>query len=126
MWWKQLAAIGALGAIAAISLPLATLSIKVDLPPATPPAQARRAIELQMTSSARGVRLRLNDKPTTRDKLLLDMAEAHDCDAASTPVHITTDSVIKYGEFMALVDELQTGGYFKLTLVTHGTAAASK
>ncbi len=122
MWWKVLATIGAVAVIAALALPMATLRIKVDLPPAKPvPAPpACKSIELWMTEGADGVRLSLNGAPTSRDKLLLDMAKAHDCEAAATPVVIRTDAKIKYGEFIALIDQLQGSGYAKFRLVTEG------
>ena len=118
MWWKVLAAIGALAVIAALALPVTTMTIKVDLPPATPPAPACKSIELRMAETPEGVRLSLNGAPTSRDKLLLDMAKAHDCSAAETPVVIRRDSEIKYGEFVAVVDQLQGSGYAKVSLVT--------
>jgi biopolymer transport protein ExbD len=126
MWWKLLAAVGVVGVIAAINLPMTILSIKVDLPPAVPPAPACKSIDLRIMTSAGGPTLTLNGAPTTGDNLLLDMAKAHDCDAGSTPVHIMADSKIQYGEFMALIDELQRGGYFKVTLVTENPGRSAE
>lgn len=126
MWWKVLAALGVLGAIAAISLPVATLTVKVDLPPAVSAAPACKSIELRIREAQDGMRIFVNGAPTARDKLLLEMAKAHDCNAASTPVTIRSDTQVKYGDFMVLTNELQAAGYAKVNLVTYGPAKQSK
>jgi len=126
MWWKILAATGALVAVAAIAVPIATIRIQIDLPPAAPgPAPKPACPTINLEIGAAGS-LALNGAPTTAQRLLLDMSTGRRCAPDSTPVAIHAGSQVKYGDFTKLTEELMSGGYTKLTLVTEGRGWPSK
>jgi biopolymer transport protein ExbD len=129
MSWKILAGIGGLAVIAAViaafTVPVTTMSIKVDLPPAAPPASAAPAassapacppIDLKMIKQGDEIGLLLNGRPTTRQRLLLDLSKVRTCVPEATTVVIHADGQVRYGDFMALINELQ-GGY-RFSIVT--------
>jgi biopolymer transport protein ExbD len=113
-WWMILVGVGGLAVIAAMAMPIATLSVKVDLPPPAPAASSAPAcpqISLQMRTVGEDVKLLLNGTPTTRQRLLLDLARVRRCRPDETKVAIRADHEVAYRQFMDVVSELQAGGY---------------
>ncbi len=126
MWWKVLAAVGILGILAAMALPMATLSIKVDLPPAVPAAPTCKTMNLRVAAKKNGPGLWLNGRLTGLERLLLDLSKSQNCAAESTPVIIKADSGVRYGDFKTLKKELEGGGFIRIYLVTEGPAKQPK
>ena len=123
MWWKICLAIFGAAALAALALPLATLRIQVDLPPAAPAAKpACPTIALSIAEIGGRTSWLLNGVQTTAQSLLLDMSKQRKCAPESTPVVIRANRRVQYRQFMALVDELQRGGYTKINLITEGAS----
>lgn len=107
-----------------VSAPLATLSIKLDLPPATPPKDPNVkpkppvVISLQKTGVmylGRGD----NMHPELLDNLTADLpAVIGRPDPKEEIVFIRADTEVKYLAFMNVVNKLQDGGYYKIALIT--------
>ena len=107
-----------------VSAPLATVAIKLDLPPAvppppgTPPPKNPTYINIQP-----GGRVYIVAKETTLENLDHDLQAA---DAISDPgkqpkdlpVLIKADQQVHYSDFMSVVNQLQSDGYFKISLIT--------
>ena len=101
-----------------VSAPLATVSIKVDLPPATPPKDAHPKkptyISLQKSGGIYVV-----TSPTTLANLAGDLSRQL---AVANPqnevILIRADREVKYKDFMAVVNQLQTDGFYTVGLIT--------
>jgi biopolymer transport protein ExbD len=100
-----------------VSAPLATLAIKVDLPPAqetkTPPKDPT------FISIRSGGLINISGRPTTLQYLGGDLARKF---AVPNPqnetVLIRADQDVSYSEFMAVVNQLQTDGFYKVALIS--------
>ena len=107
-----------------VSAPLATLSIKLDLPPATPPKNPNEkpkppvVISLQKSGImylGRGESM----KPELLDNLTADLpAVIQKPNPKDEMVFIRADTEVKYLAFMNVVNKLQEGGYYKIALIT--------
>ena len=126
MWWKILTGVGALALLAILFMPIATLSVKVDLPPAVSAAPAASSapacppINLQLETAAGATSLTINGNPTSRQKLLLDLSKVRRCSPDEVEVILRSGGEASYKEFQAVAEELAKGGYAKITLVTDG------
>ncbi|MGZ8364120.1 MAG: biopolymer transporter ExbD, partial [Caulobacteraceae bacterium] len=96
-----------------VSAPLATLAIKVDLPPAVPtdtPPKDPTYISLlktgQMTISGRLTSLPTLDRDLT--------AKFNVANPKNEVILIRADRDVRYGTFMGVVNQLQTDGYYKV------------
>ncbi len=58
--------------------------------------------------------LKLDDIPTTSNRILTDLSVKRPCDAASTPIYIRADPRLKYQDFNSLVTQLKAGGYVRV------------
>ena len=98
-----------------VALPVATVSVKVDLPQAGGGA----AVRPTYVSLQRGGRLFIGDRPTTLDGLAADLAAtvggAHPTRAH---IYVRADRGVTYGEFMAVVGQLHAGGFQSVGLVS--------
>ena len=99
-----------------VSAPLATVAIKIDLPPATDEKQDnKKPVFISLTADHR---ILLADAPTSLSTLDADLARAL---AVPKPknetVLIRADRTVRYGDFMSVVNQLQTDGYYKVALV---------
>ena len=99
-----------------VSAPLATLAIKIDLPPTTvTPNQPK---DPTYVSIQRGGILYISGRPTSLATLGADLATKF---AVAEPqkesVMIRADRDVRYSEFMSVVNQLQTDGYFKVGLI---------
>jgi biopolymer transport protein ExbD len=126
MRWKILAAIGALAALAAVALPIVTIQVKVDLSPALAAPPKCAPIDIQIGTKEDAAVLLLNGAPTTRQSLLRDISKVRNCTANSTDVLIRSGGAATYREFMAVIGELQRGGYSHQFLTTEGNGSATK
>jgi biopolymer transport protein ExbD len=105
-----------------VSAPLATVAIKLDLPPAVvtpgPPPKDPTYINIQQ-----GGRVYIVAKLTSLANLDTDLQASL---AVSNPgkapkddtILIKADQQVRYSDFMAVVNQLQTDGYFKISLIT--------
>ncbi|MCC7267907.1 MAG: biopolymer transporter ExbD [Caulobacteraceae bacterium] len=101
-----------------VSIPVATVSIKLDLPPAQPPPPGTIVKEPTFVSIQRGGTLFIGEQPTTLDGLSGDLARIL---AVPNPteerVYIRGDRDVRYGDFMAVMNKLQEDGYYQVALI---------
>jgi biopolymer transport protein ExbD len=101
-----------------VSAPLATVSIKIDLPPATPPKDAHPKKPTYI-SLQKGGHIYITATPTTLDGLAGDLSRALDVpNPQNEVVLIRADRDVRYADFMAVVNQLQTDGFYKVGLIT--------
>ncbi len=101
-----------------VSAPLATVSIKIDLPPATPPKDAHPKKPTYI-SLQKGGHIYIVSNPTSLTGLAGDLARALDVpNPQNEVVLIRADRDVKYADFMAVVNQLQTDGFYKVGLIT--------
>ena len=102
-----------------IAAPLATNTLKLDLPPVdnggrTPPHLAIVSVDaagrIYVTAGA------LVDAPTGLEGLAAALAAAGP--AAATSVAVQADQRVRYGRFVQVLNRLQDAGYYKVNLIT--------
>jgi biopolymer transport protein ExbD len=100
-----------------VSAPLATVAIKIDLPPATnPPKDAKKPVFISLTEDHR---ILIVDQPTSLATLDADLTRTLGvAKPKDETILIRADRLVRYGAFMSVVNELQTDGYYKVALVT--------
>ncbi len=113
-----------------VAIPVATLSINLDLPPATPPPPGQIVKPPTFISLLDGGQMMIvnpdrgqqrTDLSQLANSLLLNLG----ADARDKPVLIRANRTVRYGDFMAVVNQLQADGFFKVALITEGNGAAS-
>jgi biopolymer transport protein ExbD len=104
-----------------VSVPLATVAIKVDLPPAdvTPITNPKKPVFV----SIRENELLIVDVPTSKGRLGADLTTALSANDPTKPaqeqtVLIRADRAVKYSQFMDVVNELQYDGFYKIGLIS--------
>jgi biopolymer transport protein ExbD len=105
-----------------VSAPLATVSIKLDLPPATPPPlNAPKQPDPTYISIQESGSIFIADKQTTIETLANDV-----CATVGNPtgqgcqqerVFIRAQPEVKYNQFMEVMNDLQKNGFFKVGLL---------
>src|SRR5689334_12942438 len=105
-----------------VSIPAATVSIKLDLPPAIPPPPGTKVKEPILINIQRGGVLFIGEQPTTLDGLTRDLAAALTKDDPTLPpteqrVYIRADRDVIYGDFMAVMNDLQGNGFYQVALI---------
>jgi biopolymer transport protein ExbD len=102
-----------------VAAPMATVSIRLDLPPATPPENPEDVkepvyITIQDTGS-----IFLADRQTTIETLPADVctALAVSTDCREERVFVRAQPDVKYEQFMEVMNTLQENGYFKVGLL---------
>ncbi len=101
-----------------VAAPMATVSIKLDLPPAQPPnpdvpEEEPVYITIQETGS-----LFLADQQTTLETLPQDLCAALGGGACQEErLFIRADAEVKYVQFMEVMNELQKNGFLKVGLL---------
>jgi biopolymer transport protein ExbD len=105
-----------------VSIPAATVSIKLDLPPAIPPPPGTKVKEPILINIQRGGVLFIGEQPTTLDGLTRDLAVALTKDDPTLPpteqrVYIRADRDVIYGDFMAVMNDLQGNGFYQVALI---------
>ncbi len=100
-----------------VAVPAATVSIKLDLPPAIPPPPGAKVeeptlINIQMAG------LYIGDVPTTLDTLPADLTRIlNKPEPTEERVYIRADRTVRYGDFMAVMNTLQSNGFFQVALI---------
>ncbi len=101
-----------------VAAPMATVSIKLDLPPALPnpnkPPKPPTVISLQDSGA-----IFIGPTQTSLGRLGADVATALAVPNPTTQsVYIRADKKVKYSNFMAVLNGLQQDGYYKVSLIT--------
>jgi biopolymer transport protein ExbD len=101
-----------------VAIPAATVSIKLDLPPAIPPPPGAKVEEPTLINIQQGGGLFIGEAPTAINSLTSDLARII---AKPNPteerVYIRADRTVRYGDFMAVMNLLQEGGYYQVALI---------
>ena len=103
-----------------VAAPMATVSIRLDLPPAVPPPPGTPQkdpvyITIQETGS-----LFIADRQTTIETLIPDVCAAlggGDPACKQERVFVRADAEVKYNQFMEVMNALQGSGFFKVGLL---------
>ena len=103
-----------------VSAPLATVSIRLDLPPATPPTGEEPKEPVYITIQETGS-IFIAEQQTTIDTLAADV-----CAAVGNPtgrgcteerVFVRAQPDVTYDQFMEVMNTLQENGFFKVGLL---------
>ncbi|WP_397417765.1 biopolymer transporter ExbD [Phenylobacterium sp.] len=105
-----------------VSIPAATVSIKLDLPPAIPPPPGTKVKEPILINIQRGQAVFIGEAPTTLERLTGDLSAALTKDDPTMPpteqrVYIRADRDVVYGDFMAVMNMLQGNGFYQVALI---------
>jgi biopolymer transport protein ExbD len=105
-----------------VSIPAATVSIKLDLPPAIPPPPGTKVKEPILVNVQAGGGVFIGEQPTTLDRLPADLSTVLQKDDPTTApteqrVYIRADRDVLYGDFMAVMNTLQGNGFYQVALI---------
>ena len=109
-----------------VTAPLATVSIKIDIPPAQapttpskPPTYISISNDGQLFVSFATGPTSTEMHPTTLDTMAASVAQSLGvANPTGEQVFIRADQHVKYGVFMAVVNRLQIDGYYKIGLIS--------
>jgi biopolymer transport protein ExbD len=105
-----------------VAIPAATVSIKLDLPPAIPPPPGTKVKEPILINIQSGGHLFIGEKPTSLPALPADLSRTLSADDPTLPptqqrVYIRADKSVRYGDFMAVMNTLQGNGFYQVALI---------
>ncbi len=102
-----------------VSIPAATVSIKLDLPPAkAPPSNAPKPKDPVFISIMGKDDIYIGSTKTSLATLPGDVAAAlHSNDPFNERILVRGDKDIKYDDFVKVINELQQNGYLKIGLI---------
>ena len=105
-----------------VAIPAATVSIKLDLPPAIPPPPGTKVKEPILINIQAGGGLFIGEKPTSLDTLPADLSRTLTADDPTLPptqqrVYIRADKQVRYGDFMSVMNNLQGNGFYQVALI---------
>jgi len=105
-----------------VSIPAATVSIKLDLPPAIPPPPGTKVKEPILVNIQDGGGLFIGDVKTSLGALPTDLSGVLTRDDPTLPpteqrVYIRADRTVRYGDFMAVMNTLQGNGFYQVALI---------
>jgi len=105
-----------------VAIPAATVSIKLDLPPAIPPPPGAKVEEPVLVNIQQGGVLYIGDQATSIERLNGDLSAVLSRKDPSKPpteqrVYIRADRTVKYGEFMTVMNDLQGNGFYQVALI---------
>jgi biopolymer transport protein ExbD len=105
-----------------VTAPLATTSIKIDLPPATPPKDKNDKPPTYISISKTQIFVSMGKtelKPSSLDLLATDLPMSlQSMDPHHETIFIRADKDVKYRQFMDVINQLQTDGYYKIGLIS--------
>ncbi len=107
-----------------VSAPLATVAIKIDLPPAIPDSNPhpKKPVYISMKDDGN---IYIVDQATTLGTLQVDLQRAFgETDPRHETVLIRADKLVRYGDFMSVVNQLQSDGFFKVSLINEDLSGA--
>jgi biopolymer transport protein ExbD len=105
-----------------VAIPAATVSIKLDLPPAIPPPPGTKVKEPVLINLQPGGGVYIGERATTLDTLPADLSQTLRLDDPTLPpteqrVYIRADKTVRYGDFMAVMNTLQGNGFYQVALI---------
>ncbi|WP_018265870.1 MULTISPECIES: TonB system transport protein ExbD [Methylosinus] len=106
-----------------VAAPLATVDLPVDLPAASAATHTKPDKPIYLTIQA-DLALALGETPVKRNDLIasLDSLAGGDKDKR---VFLRADTAVPYGEMMAILERLRSGGYAKISLVALDAGGAT-
>ncbi|MBU3887769.1 TonB system transport protein ExbD [Methylosinus sporium] len=106
-----------------VAAPLATVDLPVDLPAASAATHTKPDKPIYLTIQA-DLALALGETPVKRNDLIasLDSLAGGDKDKR---VFLRADTAVPYGEMMAILERLRSGGYAKISLVALDAGGAA-
>jgi biopolymer transport protein ExbD len=100
-----------------VAAPLATSTIKVDLPPAVALASKNPPKPIYITIEKDG-RLHIGDTLTELDTMGADLkTQVGTRDPAHERIYIRADKDTIYGDFMGVMNKLQDNGFYSVALI---------
>ena len=90
-----------------VAIPAATVSIKLDLPPAIPPPPGTKVKEPILINIQPGVGVFIGEKGTTLATL----------PPTQQRVYIRAEKTVRYGDFMSVMNTLQGNGFYQVALI---------
>jgi biopolymer transport protein ExbD len=105
-----------------VAVPMAVTSIKIDLPPASPPPPGVKPKEPVFISIQKSGALYVAEKQTSLDNLQYDLDARFTSTGQAGPkddqrVMIRADADVLYADFMGVLNQLQTAGWYKVGLI---------
>jgi biopolymer transport protein ExbD len=105
-----------------VAIPAATVSIKLDLPPAIPPPPGTKVKEPTLINIQQGGGLYIGEQPTSLGTLTNDLSgvlskENPGQSPTEQRVYIRADKTVRYGDFMAVMNTLQGNGFYQVALI---------
>jgi biopolymer transport protein ExbD len=101
-----------------VSAPLATVSIRLDLPPATPPPPGTPPEEPTYVSLQQSGALYIGTQETALSTLAGDLTRfLGTTDPTEERIFVRADGDVRYVDFMSVMNALQDGGFYKVALV---------
>ena len=101
-----------------VAAPLATVSIKLDLPPAIPPPPGTPPEEPVYISVQEGGRIYLADQETSIATLAADVcAKLAKQPCQEERVFVRAQAEVPYNQFMEVMNTLQGSGFYKVGLL---------
>jgi biopolymer transport protein ExbD len=105
-----------------VAIPAATVSIKLDLPPAIPPPPGTKVKEPILINIQPGGGVFIGERGTTLASLPADLSRTLTADDPTLPptqqrVYIRADKQVRYGDFMSVMNVLQGNGFYQVALI---------
>ena len=105
-----------------VAIPAATVSIKLDLPPAIPPPPGTKVKEPVLINVQPGGGVFFGEAKTSLDTLPADLSKKLTLDDPTLPptqqrVYIRADKQVRYGDFMQVMNTLQGNGFYLVALI---------
>jgi biopolymer transport protein ExbD len=105
-----------------VAIPAATVSIKLDLPPAIPPPPGTKVKEPVLINIQQGGGVFIGEKATSLATLPADLSRTLAADDPTLPptqqrVYIRADKQVRYGDFMSVMNTLQGNGFYQVALI---------
>ena len=102
-----------------VAAPMATVSIRLDLPPAQPPTNPTQEKEPVYITIQESGSLYIAETETTIAKLTADVcaAQAVTTDCREERVFVRAQPEVKYNQFMEVMNKMQENGFFKVGLL---------
>jgi biopolymer transport protein ExbD len=109
-----------------VTAPLATVSIKIDIPPAKAPTNPTKPPTYISIDNAGQMFVSFATGPTSTEMRPATLTNLSTMLAQSLAVpnptgeqvFIRADAHVRYGQFMSVVNQLQTDGYYKIGLIS--------
>ena len=101
-----------------VAAPMATVSIRLDLPPPVPPTEPTEQKDPVYITIQESGSLFIAEKQTTIDTLAADVCTALGGGACREErVFVRAQPEVKYEQFMEVMNDLQENGFFKVGLL---------